>query len=39
MSYDFNTAGEQRSFDVIPDKTIAVVQLNIRPAMPWKMDS
>ena len=31
MSYDFNTAGEQRSFDVIPDKTIAVVQLNIRP--------
>ena len=31
MSYDFNTAGEQRSFDVIPDRTIAVVQLNIRP--------
>jgi hypothetical protein len=31
MSYDFNTAGEQRSFDVIPDKTVAVVQLNIRP--------
>jgi hypothetical protein len=30
MSYDFNTAGEQRSFDVIADKTIAVVQLNIR---------
>jgi hypothetical protein len=31
MSYDFNTAGEQRSFDVIADKTVAVVQLNIRP--------
>jgi hypothetical protein len=31
MSYDFNTASEQRSFDVIPDRTIAVVQLNIRP--------
>jgi hypothetical protein len=30
-TYDFNTAGEQRSFDVIPDRTIAVVQLNIRP--------
>jgi hypothetical protein len=30
MTYDFNTAGEQRSFDVIADKTIAVVQLNIR---------
>jgi hypothetical protein len=30
MSYDFNTASEQRSFDVIPDGTIAVVQLNIR---------
>jgi len=27
MSYDFNTASEQRSFDVIPDRTIAVVQL------------
>ena len=32
MAYDFNTAGEQRSFDVIPDRTIAVVQLNIRPS-------
>src|SRR6266571_7863936 len=31
MAYDFNQAGEQRSFDVVPDKTIAVVQLNIRP--------
>src|SRR6266571_4283908 len=31
MVYDYNQAGEQRSFDVIPDKTIAVVQLNIRP--------
>jgi hypothetical protein len=31
MAFDFNTASEQRSFDVIPDRTIAVVQLNIRP--------
>lgn len=31
MTHDFNTAGEQRSFDVIADKTVAVVQLNIRP--------
>jgi hypothetical protein len=31
MSYDFNTAGEQRSFDVIPDGTTAVVQMHIRP--------
>jgi hypothetical protein len=31
MSYDYNTAGGQRSFDVIPDGTIAVVQMNIRP--------
>jgi hypothetical protein len=30
MSTDFNTAGEQRSFDVIPDGEIAVVQMNIR---------
>jgi hypothetical protein len=30
MAYDFNNAGEQFSFDVIPDGTIAVVQLNIR---------
>jgi hypothetical protein len=30
-TFDFNSAGEQRSFDVIPDRTIAVVQLNIRP--------
>ena len=29
--FDFNTAGEQRTFDVVPDRTIAVVQLNIRP--------
>jgi hypothetical protein len=29
-SFDFNTAPEQRALDVIPDKTIAVVQLNIR---------
>jgi hypothetical protein len=30
MAFDFNTAGEQRTFDVVPDRTIAVVQLNIR---------
>jgi hypothetical protein len=29
--YDFNTAPEQRAFDVIPDRTVAIVQLNIRP--------
>jgi hypothetical protein len=29
-SFDFNTASEQRDFDVIPDKTVAVVQLKIR---------
>jgi hypothetical protein len=28
---DLNEAPEQRSFDVIPDGTVAVVQLNIRP--------
>src|SRR6516225_7733244 len=28
---DFNTAGEQRSFDVIPDRTIVTLQLTIRP--------
>jgi hypothetical protein len=30
-AFDYNTATEQRDFDVIPDKTIAVVQLHIRP--------
>jgi hypothetical protein len=30
-NFDFNTAGEQRSFDTIPDGTIAVVQISIRP--------
>jgi hypothetical protein len=29
-AFDFNTAPEQRDFDVIPDGTIVVVQLNIR---------
>ena len=29
--FDFNNAGEQKSFDVIPDNTIATVQLTIRP--------
>ncbi len=28
---DFNNAGEQKSFDVIPNNTIATVQLTIRP--------
>jgi hypothetical protein len=28
---DFNTAGEQRSFDVIPANTIVTLQLTIRP--------
>ena len=27
---DFNTAGEQRSFDVIPARTICILQLTIR---------
>jgi hypothetical protein len=30
-SFDFNTAGEQRSFDVIPANTICILQLTIRP--------
>jgi hypothetical protein len=29
--YDYNEAGAQRTFDVIPDGTIAVMQMNIRP--------
>lgn len=29
--YDFNSAGEQRSGDIIPDGTIAPVHLTIRP--------
>jgi hypothetical protein len=29
-AFDFNTATEQRSFDTIPDGTVAVIQLNIR---------
>jgi hypothetical protein len=28
--FDYNTAGEQRSFDVLPDGTIVVLQMNIR---------
>jgi hypothetical protein len=31
MPYDFNTAQEQRAFDVIPDHTTAILQLEIRP--------
>ena len=30
MTYDFNEAGEQRSYDVIPEGLVAVIQLNIR---------
>jgi hypothetical protein len=30
-SYDYNQAGEQRSFDPIPAGTIVVVEMNIRP--------
>ena len=29
--FDFNTAGEQRSFDVIPANTICTLELKIRP--------
>jgi hypothetical protein len=29
-AFDFNTASEQRDFDVIPDKTIVVLQMHIR---------
>ena len=32
MTYDFNTAGEQRSFDVMPDRTIAVARVPVRLA-------
>jgi hypothetical protein len=31
MSFDFNDANEQRSFDLIPADTIATVQMKIRP--------
>jgi hypothetical protein len=31
MPYDYNTAPEQRAFDVIPDGAIALLQLEIRP--------
>jgi hypothetical protein len=31
MTHDYNTAGEQKSFDVIPKDTIAVIQMNVRP--------
>ena len=30
-NFDFNNAGEQRSFDVIPPNTICVLQMTIRP--------
>jgi hypothetical protein len=31
MALDFNDVGPQRSFDVIPDGTIAIVRMKIRP--------
>jgi hypothetical protein len=31
MAIDFNSAGAQRTFDVIPDDTICTIQLNIKP--------
>ena len=31
MSLDFNDSGPQKSFDVIPDGTVATVRLKIRP--------
>jgi hypothetical protein len=31
MPYDYNQTGTQRSFEVIPEGTIAVVQMDIRP--------
>ena len=30
-AFDYNTADGQRDLDVIPNGTIAVLQLNIRP--------
>jgi hypothetical protein len=31
FDFDFNDAGEQRSFDVIPDNTVCTVQMTIKP--------
>jgi hypothetical protein len=31
MTLNFNEAGEQRSFDLVPDRTIVAVQMRIRP--------
>ena len=31
FSFDFNTDGEQRSFDVVPDNTVCTVQMTIQP--------
>jgi hypothetical protein len=31
MDFDFNTAGSQKSFELIPDRTICVLDLHIRP--------
>jgi hypothetical protein len=31
FNFDFNDAGDQKTFDVIPDNTVCAVQLTIRP--------
>src|SRR6516225_4304979 len=31
FDFDFNTDGEQRSFDVIPDNTVCTVQMTVKP--------
>src|SRR6516164_3711159 len=31
MAYDFNSAGEQRDYELIPDGTIATLHLTVRP--------
>jgi hypothetical protein len=38
MALDFNDVGPQRSFDVIPDGTIAIVRMKIRPGHDPKFD-
>jgi hypothetical protein len=30
-SFDFNTAGEQKSFDLIPDRTVVTLHMTVRP--------
>jgi hypothetical protein len=31
FNFDFNTDGDQRSFDVIPDNTVCTVQMTVKP--------